>query len=168
MASFAKCRVCICSLNAALSYDMRKLPLLAHKFVTCTDLSVSDEEHRVPSELCQACCDQLEELYAFRAKCIAADTKWRMEILAFCNEEEEVDEEEAPPSARQSELEESVEQQEVESVDSKSIFETQPERVEIELLEDESLEQSTAEEVELEEDQDQVEEDQDQVSQRIE
>lgn len=161
MASFAKCRICICSLDAALGYDMRKLPLLAHKFVTCTDLSVSDEERRVPSELCQACCDQLEELYAFRAKCIAADTKWRMEILAFCNEEEAIYEEEAPQSPKQSEPEESVEKQEVESVDSKSIFETQSERVEIELLEDESLEQATADEVELEEDQDQV-------SQRIE
>ncbi|XP_060656944.1 zinc finger protein OZF-like [Drosophila nasuta] len=88
MASTTKCRVCICSLDAtAAIYDMRKLPKLEHKFVTCTDLSVSDEM-RVPSELCQACHDQLERLYAFRAKCIAADTKWRMEILAFCDDEE--------------------------------------------------------------------------------
>lgn len=156
MASFAKCRVCICSLDAALGYDMRKVPLLAHKFVTCTDLSISEEEHRVPSELCQACCDQLEQLYAFRAKCIAADTKWRMEILAFCTEEEEVYEVEAPPSPSQSESEQSLEQQEVEPDERKSICDTQPTHVEIELLEDESLEQTAAEELELEEDQDQV------------
>lgn len=156
MASFAKCRVCICSLDAALGYDMRKLPLLAHKFVTCTDLSVSEDEHRVPSELCQACCDQLEQLYAFRAKCIAADTKWRMEILAFCNEEEEVYEVEAPPSPCQSESEQSQEQQEVEPDERKSICDTQATHVEIELLEDGSLEQAAAEEVELGEDQDQV------------
>lgn len=83
MTTSVKCRVCICSLEASAScYDMRKLPKLAHKFETCTDLSVSGEQ-RVPSELCHTCCDQLERLYAFRARCIASDTKWRMEILAF-------------------------------------------------------------------------------------
>ncbi|EDW69671.2 gastrula zinc finger protein XlCGF46.1 [Drosophila virilis] len=98
MTTFTKCRVCICDLDATVgSYDMRKLPLLAHKFVTCTDLSVS-EEQRVPSELCQACYNQLEQLYAFRAKCIAADTKWRMQILAFCDEEEPIYDLEAAPS----------------------------------------------------------------------
>ncbi|EDW69674.1 gastrula zinc finger protein XlCGF46.1 [Drosophila virilis] len=90
MSISSKCRVCICTLDAdATSYDMRKLPKLAHKFVTCTDLSVSDEV-RLPSELCRVCHDQLERLYAFRAKCIAADTKWRMEILAFCVDEQPI------------------------------------------------------------------------------
>lgn len=90
MSISSKCRVCICTLDAdAISYDMRKLPKLAHKFVTCTDLSVSDEM-RLPSELCRACHDQLDRLYAFRAKCIAADTKWRMEILAFCDDEQPI------------------------------------------------------------------------------
>lgn len=88
MATSAKCRVCICSLEASAScYDMRKLPKLAHKFETCTDLSVTGEQ-RVPSELCHTCCDQLERLYAFRARCIASDTKWRMEILAFSEDNE--------------------------------------------------------------------------------
>jgi len=86
MTTSTKCRVCICSLDASVEfYDMRKLPRLAHKFVTCTDLAVSDEK-RLPSELCQVCHDQLERLYAFRARCIASDTKWRMEILAFCED----------------------------------------------------------------------------------
>lgn len=149
MASFARCRVCICALDAALGYDMRKLPLLAHKFVTCTDLSVSEEE-RVPSELCQDCYDQLEQLYAFRAKCIAADTKWRMEILAFCNAaEEEVYEEEA--QLEEAEQEESQEQQDVNPYESKNICDIQPTAVEIEILDDESLEQAEA--VELDEEQ---------------
>ncbi|KAM8710544.1 hypothetical protein ACLKA7_017203 [Drosophila subpalustris] len=91
MTPSAKCRVCISSLDAAAeSYDMRKLPKLAHKFVTCTDLSISDEK-RLPSELCQACHDQLERLYAFRARCIAADTKWRMEILAFSEDTDSIE-----------------------------------------------------------------------------
>lgn len=90
MATSVKCRVCICTLEASAGcYDMRKLPKLAHKFETCTDLSVSGEQ-RVPSELCHTCCDQLERLYAFRARCIASDTKWRMEILAFSDENETV------------------------------------------------------------------------------
>lgn len=90
MTTSVKCRVCICSLDASAgSYDMRKLPKLAHKFETCTDLSVNEEE-RVPSELCHSCCEQLERLYAFRARCIASDTKWRMEILAFADEIEVV------------------------------------------------------------------------------
>lgn len=112
MTTFTKCRVCICDLDATVgSYDMRKLPLLAHKFVTCTDLSVS-EEQRVPSELCQACYNQLEQLYAFRAKCIAADTKWRMQILAFCDEEEPIyDLEAAPSTVAVEELKESNEKQ---------------------------------------------------------
>ncbi|XP_034481587.1 gastrula zinc finger protein XlCGF46.1-like [Drosophila innubila] len=94
MTSLPKCRVCICSLAAeAEFYDMRKLPRLAHKFVTCTDLSFSEEE-RLPSELCQGCHDQLERLYAFRARCIAADTKWRMEILAFCEDTESIEDNE--------------------------------------------------------------------------
>ncbi|KAH8302798.1 hypothetical protein KR044_010800 [Drosophila immigrans] len=113
MATSSKCRVCICSLDAAAaSYDMRKLPKLEHKFVTCTDLCVSDEK-RVPSELCQACHDQLERLYAFRAKCIAADTRWRMEILAFCENEvgkeiEEQAEEEA--TEEEAEVEDAAQQ----------------------------------------------------------
>jgi len=94
MTSLPKCRVCTCSLDAeAECYDMRKLPKLAHKFVTCTDLSFSEEE-RLPSELCQGCHDQLERLYAFRARCIAADTKWRMEILAFCEDMESTEDNE--------------------------------------------------------------------------
>ncbi|KAH8365783.1 hypothetical protein KR093_004392, partial [Drosophila rubida] len=87
MAAFTKCRVCTCTLDATVgSYDMLKLPTLAKKFVACTDLSVT-EENEVPSELCHACYDQLEQLYEFRAKCIAADTKWRMQAMAYCDEE---------------------------------------------------------------------------------
>ncbi|EDV96495.1 zinc finger protein OZF [Drosophila grimshawi] len=98
MSTTPKCRVCICPLNApAVSYDMRKLAKLAHKFVTCTDLSI-DGDARLPSELCQSCHDQLEHLYAFRARCIAADTKWRMEILAFCDEEEPIKDAEEQPT----------------------------------------------------------------------
>lgn len=150
MASFAKCRICICALDDALSYDMQRLPLLAHKFVTCTDLSVSEEE-RLPSELCQECCDQLEQLYAFRAKCIAADTKWRMEILAFCNAEEEDYEVETPVSPLEdAEQEECHEEQDAGSYDSTPNCDMQPTKIEIEMLDDESLEQ---EEVELEEEQ---------------
>ncbi|EDV96497.1 GH16275 [Drosophila grimshawi] len=85
-------------LNATVgSFNMRELPMLAHKFVTCTDLSI-DEDERLPSELCQACHTQLDQLYAFRAKCIAADTKWRMQILAFCDDEELVYDLEVAPS----------------------------------------------------------------------
>lgn len=85
-----KCRACICTLDAAVgSYDMRKLPTLAHKFITCTGLIVfeEDEEQPLPSELCQACHDQLEQFYAFRVKCIAADIQWRAEILASSDAE---------------------------------------------------------------------------------
>ncbi|XP_034483303.1 zinc finger protein 135-like isoform X2 [Drosophila innubila] len=82
MATFTKCRVCTCVLDATVgSYNMLQLPLVAHKFLSCTNLTISEEE-RLPSELCQVCYDQLEQLYAFRAKCIAADTKWRMLNLA--------------------------------------------------------------------------------------
>ncbi|KAM8710546.1 hypothetical protein ACLKA7_017205 [Drosophila subpalustris] len=69
---------------------MLQLPMVAHKFVTCTDLSVLDEA-QVPTELCQVCYEQLEQLYDFRAKCIAADTKWRMQVLAFREDEEATD-----------------------------------------------------------------------------
>lgn len=98
MSSFTKCRICICALDTTVgSYDMQKLPLLAHKFVTCTDLSV-DVHERVPSVLCPACFHQLDQLYAFRVKCIAADTKWRMQILAFCDDEEPTYDLEAAPT----------------------------------------------------------------------
>lgn len=81
-----KCRVCICALDATdLFYDMLQLPFLAQKFISCTGLSVSKEE-QVPSELCQLCYDQLEQLYAFRAKCIAADAQWRMDLTASDDE----------------------------------------------------------------------------------
>lgn len=80
-----KCRVCICALDAAVcSYDMQQLPDLAHKFATLTDLSLSqsesEQEQQLPSELCQACFEQLEESYAFRSKCIAADAQWRLDL----------------------------------------------------------------------------------------
>lgn len=60
---------------------MRQLPMLALKFTSCTDLTVSHEEH-LPSALCQTCYDLLDQLYAFRARCIEADAKWRLEIVA--------------------------------------------------------------------------------------
>ncbi|TDG47507.1 hypothetical protein AWZ03_006099 [Drosophila navojoa] len=105
----SKCRVCICALDAAVcSYDMRQLPELAHKFATLTDLSLyqseSDQQQQLPSELCQVCFEQLEESYAFRSKCIAADAQWRLEIstnipsedieknaLPMANEETEIE-----------------------------------------------------------------------------
>lgn len=112
MTTSVKCRVCICSLDeSAGNYDMRKLPKLAHKFETCTDLSVNEEE-RVPSELCHSCCDQLERLYAFRARCIASDTKWRMEILAFSDENELVKEVENVVETIELEEEEQTEEEE--------------------------------------------------------
>ncbi|EDW18411.1 gastrula zinc finger protein XlCGF46.1 [Drosophila mojavensis] len=98
MTSTIKCRICICAIDATVgSYDMQKLPLVAHKFVTCTDLAV-DVHERVSSVLCPACFHQLDQLYAFRAKCIAADTKWRMQILAFCDDEEPTYDLEATPA----------------------------------------------------------------------
>ncbi|XP_017841360.1 zinc finger protein 239-like [Drosophila busckii] len=82
MTAELKCRVCACMLDTtSVCYDMRKQPKLAHKFITCTDLTVSELEC-LPSCLCHLCCGQLEQSYAFRAKCIAADTRWRMELLA--------------------------------------------------------------------------------------
>ncbi|KAL7731776.1 hypothetical protein ACLKA6_016712 [Drosophila palustris] len=83
-----KCRVCTCALEATAGrYDMLRLAELAHKFVTCTNLSVAEEQlPNLPSELCQACSDKLEELYAFRDRCIAADAQWRLE-LATCENE---------------------------------------------------------------------------------
>lgn len=76
----AKCRVCTCSIAATdVCYNMRQLPKLAHMFVICTSLSISEEE-RLPSELCQECHDQMEQLYAFRGRCIAADAQWRLQL----------------------------------------------------------------------------------------
>jgi len=104
-----KCRVCICALGATdLFYDMLQLPMLAHKFISCTELSVSKEE-QVPSELCQVCYEQLEQLYAFRAKCIAADAQWRMNLSA-CNDEKpmsnlEMPQDQDPPVVELLELE---------------------------------------------------------------
>lgn len=59
---------------------MRQLPMLALKFTSCTDLTVSAEE-QLPSALCQKCYDLLDQLYAFRARCIEADAKWRLQIV---------------------------------------------------------------------------------------
>ncbi|ALC43223.1 maker650 [Drosophila busckii] len=105
MASVNKCRACISSLDESImNYDMKKIPVLAQKFVSCTDLIVSEDEP-LPTVLCQDCFDQLEQLYKFRAKCIAADTMWRREMLAFCDEVElesivelEIEEEPQPAS----------------------------------------------------------------------
>ncbi|XP_017841449.1 zinc finger protein 782-like [Drosophila busckii] len=82
MAFFTKCRICICTLKEPNGkYDMKKIPLLAQKFSTCTDLAIPTEEH-LPTELCRPCHDKLEHFYLFRSQCIASDTKWRMEMLA--------------------------------------------------------------------------------------
>ncbi|XP_034107820.1 gastrula zinc finger protein XlCGF46.1-like [Drosophila albomicans] len=93
MAAFTKCRVCTCALDATVgSYDMLHLPMLAQKFTACTNLCVAeDDSDQVPSELCQTCYDQLEQLYDFRAKCIAADTNWRMQQVALVLDDGEVD-----------------------------------------------------------------------------
>lgn len=95
-----KCRVCCCELSdEGESYDMRQLPMLALKFTSCTDLTVLHEEKNVPSALCQSCYDLLDQLYAFRARCIEADAKWRLAIVAEADEEKvevEIQELESP------------------------------------------------------------------------
>lgn len=73
---------------------MRQLPMLALKFTCCTDLTVSHEEEKVPTALCQSCYDLLDQFYAFRARCIKADAKWRLAIVAEADEEKLEEEEE--------------------------------------------------------------------------
>ncbi|XP_062133138.1 zinc finger protein 883-like [Drosophila sulfurigaster albostrigata] len=72
-----KCRACLVPQNA-VSYDMRLLPLVAHKFYTCTAISM-EEEDSLPGVLCGECNTHLEQFYAFRERCIAADAQLRAE-----------------------------------------------------------------------------------------
>ncbi|KAH8302800.1 hypothetical protein KR044_010804, partial [Drosophila immigrans] len=122
MAAFSNCRVCTCALDATVgSYDMLQLPMLAHKFVACTDLCVAEEQQQLPSELCQTCFEQLEQLYEFRAKCIAADSKWRMqehweeEVHSYELLEVEVEDKKTSDCDKQEAIEQQVETLEVEA-----------------------------------------------------
>ncbi|KAH8365789.1 hypothetical protein KR093_004402 [Drosophila rubida] len=75
--SLYKCRACLVPQNSSsVRYDMHLLPMLAHKFFTCTALSV-EEEDSLPSVLCVSCKNHLEQFYAFRERCIAADAQLR-------------------------------------------------------------------------------------------
>lgn len=93
---------------------MRQLPMLALKFTSCTDLTVSLEEEHVPSALCQSCYDLLDQLYAFRARCIESDARWRLAIVAEADEHKEEDEVQELESPERTQVEPFNEEPEIE------------------------------------------------------